>query len=232
MIIKNAKSKYISAFTMGEILVVMVVLGLIMSILVRAIVRVDPDKDKILFIKSYNAVEQVIANSLSDSAKYDQNVYTKSELEAWEGDKHFNLSYAPIDEAYVSYISEGDKASACKTGCTSTLTQATAPCYYLVEHMNTLGKVDCSASAMNFKNSIGVCFWNWNAASIANEAAEYFDAIIDPSCARSTAAGVGAGYAVRIYRNGVITVPETSTLTNNSSQKKAAEWIQNPTTHK
>lgn len=237
MIKNNSKNKFNNAFTMAEILIVMVVLGLIMSLLVRTIIRTDPDKDKVLFIKAYNAVEQIIANSINDSSKYDQNVYSQTELENWEGDKHFNFAYKPIDDVVINYISNGERKSACKPkgSCDNAITQANAPCYYLVEYMNTIGSVSCeptTTTTMNFKNSVGVCFWNWNASAIENEKKSYFEAVIDPSCSRKSGPGKGPGYAVRVYSSGVMSVPETSDFTVDIAQKKAVEWIKSPTTYK
>jgi len=225
------KQNYIfkKAYTLAEILIVMGILSIVMTLLIRNIVRVDPDKDKVLFIKTYQAVEEIIANSINDASKYDQNIYTKTELENWEGDMHFNLEHAPLDTAYIKYINAGKKETACKNNCDKKLTQKNAPCYYVAEYINTIGPVNCSgdsANTLNLRSSIGVCFWDWSAKISTNK--QYFEAIIDPSCVRNDDNKLG--YAVRIYRSGAMEIPEKSDLVIEKNQKKAFEWMKSPTT--
>ena len=235
--IKKTKTKTKSAFTMAEILVTMVIVGVVMSILVRTVSRVDPDKNKLLFVKSYQAVEEIIANSINDGAKYDQNIYNKDEIEAMKKDNtvalHFNLSHDPLPDVVVNYMNDGKRV----TVDSNTIKKKNAICYYLAEYMNTLGSVNCSAedsTTMNLRSSSGVCYYGWANAVGLTTAAGYFDAIIDPTCSRS--ANNQAGYAVRIYPSGAMEVPETSDLKNSSQgvkeeQGRALRWLKNPTTH-
>lgn len=218
-----------NAFTMAEVILVMLIVGVVLAILVRTIARVDPDKDKYMFLKSYHAVEAVVADSMNDGSKYDQNIYTKAELNAWDGEKHFDLSHVPLETARVKYIDDGVQKTACakmSAGCDKQITQANAVCYYLVEHINTIGPVTCEANAdLNFKTSIGVCFKGW----IDTGADGNFDAIIDPACSSDKE----SGYAVHVRRRGSVTVPETTTyskIQSSGNQTKAYNWIKNPTT--
>jgi len=230
--IKKTKTK--SAFTMAEILVTMVIVGIVMGILVRTVSRVDPDKNKLLFVKSYQAVEEIIANSINDGAKYDQNIYNKDEIEAMKADTnktlHFNLSHAPLPDVVVNYMNDDKRV----TVDSNTIKQNNAICYYLAEYMNTLGPVNCNdkdSSIMNLRSSSGVCYYGWaNADGLTT--AGYFDAIIDPTCSRN--ANNPAGYAVRIYPSGAMEVPEASDLKKDASaneQRRALRWLKNPTTH-
>ena len=223
-IIVNNKN---NAFTLAEVILVMLILGIVLSILVRTIIRVDPDKDKYMFLKSYNAVEAVIADSLNDGYKYDQNIYTKAQLEDWEGEKHFDLSNTPLDTTQVKYIDDGVQKTACvkmTDGCNKAITQANALCYYLAEHINTIGAVNCDDDAdLNFRTSTGVCFRKWQTNTTSGD----FEAVIDPSCS-----GVDKGYAVKIRRRGSVTVPATTTFANiqsSGNQTKAYGWTKNPT---
>ena len=223
-IIVNNKN---NAFTLAEVILVMLILGIVLSILVRTIIRVDPDKDKYMFLKSYNAVEAVIADSLNDGYKYDQNIYTKAQLEDWEGEKHFDLSNTPLDTTQVKYIDDGVQKTACvkmTDGCNKAITQANALCYYLAEHINTIGAVNCDDGAdLNFRTSTGVCFRKWQTNTTSGD----FEAVIDPSCS-----GVDKGYAVKIRRRGSVTVPATTTFANiqsSGNQTKAYGWTKNPT---
>ena len=222
----TANNKH-NAFTLAEVILVMLILGIVLSILVRTIIRVDPDKDKYMFLKSYNAVEAVVANSINDPLKYDQNVYTKQQLsEIPKENKHFDLSNTPLETATVKYIDGGVQRKACvkKTSdCDGTITQANALCYYLAEHINTIGTVNCDEDAdLNFRTSTGVCFRKWQTNTTSGD----FEAVIDPSCS-----GIKKGYAVKIRKRGSVTVPATTTYTEipEDKQTKAYEWIKNPT---
>lgn len=228
---KFINDKSVRAFTMAEVILVMLVLGVILSILVRTIVRVDPDKDKYLFLKSYHAVEAVVADSMNDDSKYDQNIYSKAELKNWEGQKHFDFSFPPFETARVRYIDDGVEKIACASKdeklpetCNEKITQANAICYYLVEHLNTIGPVNCDVNAeLNFRTSIGVCFREWK----DSDADGNFDAVIDPSCS-----GKANGYAVHVSKRGAVTIPETTTIEeiqNSGNQTKAYNWAKNPT---
>lgn len=225
---KKVISNKFKAFTMAEVILVMLIIGVVMAILVRTIVRVDPDKDKYMFLKSYHAVEEVIADSMNDGSKYDQNIYTKAELKAWEGEKHFDLSHKPLETARVKYMDDGVQKTACAkvtTGCDKQINQANAVCYYLVEHMNTVGPVNCDKGTdLNFRTSIGVCFRDWwDGGADGN-----FDAIIDPTCS-----GKDNGYAVHVKKRGSVTVPQTtsySKIQSSGNQTKAYNWIKSPTT--
>lgn len=230
---KKHKS-YLRAFTLAEVLLVMAIAGVIMALLVRIINRVDPDKDKFLFLKSYNAIEKIVSSSINDGYKYDQNIY----VDNVEGETHIDFSDAPLDTAKVVYTDVNDKGepvqkTACpkKAGgelnCDKELTQTNALCYYLAEHINTIGPVNCSSTGeMNFKSSLGVCFWDWDKAKTNGE----YVGIIDPSCTVRDNI-INTGYAVKVFRRGNVTVPKPQPLDTSlpGNQPKAVEWIKNPT---
>ena len=221
----TANNKH-NAFTLAEVILVMLILGIVLSILVRTIIRVDPDKDKYLFLKSYNAVEAVVSESINDPLKYDQNIYTKAQLDSWPGEKHFDLSNTPLDTTQVKYIDDGVQKTACvkmTDGCNKAITQANALCYYLAEHINTIGAVNCDTNAdLNFRTSTGVCFRKWQTNTTSGD----FEAVIDPSCS-----GLNSGYAVKIRKRGSVTVPRTTQYTGipQDKQEKAYNWMKNPT---
>lgn len=227
----NLHKKYTKkALTMAEVLLVMLLTATIMGLLARVIVRVDPDKNKVLFIKTYHAMEEIIASSINDPTKYDQNRYTKKQIEEWVGDKHFDLANSPLDTAYVSYISSGAKKTACKANCDNGLNQSNALCYYVAEHINTIGDVKCKSdntTSPNLRSSLGVCYWNLNASALTGS--DSFDIVIDPSCKRTSS--TKEGYAIKIFANGAMTVPVTSSLTESKNQSKAVAWAKSPTTH-
>ena len=224
------------AYTMAEILIVMAIFAIAMTLLIRTIVRVDPDKNKILFIKAYHATEEILALSMNDETLYDQNIYTKADITNWEGEKHFNLADAPLKDAEITFINNGERKKACLSGCDENLTKNNAPCYHIARYINTIGPVNCNASNstdMNMRTSNGVCYYGWTAAGLggttpSGSTQKSFDAVIDPSCSRST--DNKSGYAVRVYASGAMEIPEESDLTTKTNQEKALQWLKSPTT--
>ena len=154
------------AFTLAETLLTLAIIGVVMALMLRALSRVNPDKDKVLFIKSYHAVEAVVADIMNDGTKYDQNYYSPQQLNLMTAEEKANLrmdfSTKPMDTAKASYTDENGKVkTVCKTGCDKTFTQANALCYFLADSLNTVGNINCdNNTAMNFKISTGVCFYN------------------------------------------------------------------------
>lgn len=208
-----------NGFTLAEILLTMIIIGVVMGLLIRTVARVDPDKDKFLFLKSYHAIEEIIRSSVNDFTKYDQNIYADGDIDEMEGELHLDLSYNPLPSAKVQYIDKGKKKTACPTKntenitCDKELKQENAVCYYIAEHINTIGAINCdNNNDVNIKSSIGVCF-----RGLVDEAKKgSYEIEIDPSCL-----GKDKGYKVKIYKNGRVNVPKTST--------QAYEWIKNPT---
>ncbi len=211
-----------TGFTLAEILLTMLIISVIMGLLIRAITRVDPDKDKVLFIKSYHAIEEIVRSSVNDYTKYDQNIYADGQVDESLGELHLDLSYNPLPSAKIKYLDKGKEKTACPakndedTTCDSELKQENAVCYYIAEQINTIGAINCDNNTdVNVKSSIGVCF----RGLVDENKKGTYEIEIDPSCA-----GAGKGYKVKIFRDGRVTVPKTSA--------KAYEWIKNPTTVK
>lgn len=239
LIVDNKNDNYKNksfAYTLAEILTVMVIFSVAMGILVRTIVRVDPDKNKLLFVKAYQATEEVFAQSLNDGLLYDQNIYTRTELENWTDDRHFNLADTPLFEAKITFIDDSKQKTACpssssgENACDVALTKNNAPCLYIARYLNTLGPVSCSGESseeLNLRTSTGICYYNWSASSLS-DTQKSFDAVIDPNCSRT--ATNKAGYAIRVYASGAMEVPEKSDMTNDDNQKRALQWLKSPTT--
>lgn len=217
---------YSRGFTLAETLLTLAIIGVVMALMLRALSRVNPDKDKVLFIKSYHAVEAVLADIMNDGTKYDQNYYSPQQLNLMTAEEKANLrmdlSTKPMDTAKASYTDENGKVkTVCKSGCDQTFTQANALCYFLADSLNTVGNVDCTAgNKMNFKTSNGVCFWGWiDSGSDGN-----MGAVIDPNCT-----GIDTGYEVYVFKDGKMTVPETAKtytqLNTNGNQTRAYQWM-------
>lgn len=198
-----------AAFTLAETLLTLAIIGVVMALMLRAINRVNPDKNKILFLKSYHAVETVVADVINDGTKYDQNT-----------DSNSDFSSVPLSTAKASYINAGSQVTVCSQGCNKTFTQAKALCYFLADQINTIGDVNCDNSTkMNFRTTNGACFWGWQAVGSNGS----IEAIIDPTCSDDKK----AGYAVKVFKDGKMTVPQTSTLVDD--QASAYAWMQDQT---
>ncbi len=225
------KFKIKNAFSLAEVLLTIAVIAVIMSLLVRTILRADPDKDKVLFLKSYHAVEEIVRMSINDARKYDQNIYADNNPGSEE--PHLDFSDEPLPTAQIEYMENGKLIKACADnadmpeGCSKTLNQKNAICYYIAEHINTIGTINCDSNeSQNIKSSIGVCFWG-----LVDESGKgTYEIVVDPSCA-----GISKGYAIKIFKDGKVTVPKTSSLyenLNNGNQDDAYQWLKNPTTIK
>lgn len=234
---KNMRSR---AFTLAESLITIMIIGVLMALMLRAINRVNPDKDKLLFIKAYHATESVIADVISDPTKYDQAYYTDKQRadEIAAGNKmHSDFRDAPYETARVTYIDgtgkaveKGKKAD----GTGTALTQDNAMCYFMADQINTIGEVNCdnnngisvggaNVTGVNFRSSIGACFLNWNSVDDKG----FKNAIIDPTCT-----GVANGYVVHIYNDGKMSVPNDAAAKAMGSsgilnQDRAFNWMNN-----
>ena len=214
MIKKASTSK--RGFTLAETLITLTIIGVVMALMLRAINRVNPDKDKIQFIKTYHALEMVIADVINDPQNYDQAMYTDSELAEMDAnDIHVDFRYAPYASAKVVYV---DSSGAQQTK--SSLSQSDAVCYFAADRINTIGGVSCDSNPEtgNMKLSTGVCLYNMSGVSNTGQ----LDAVINPNCD-----GASNGYVVRILRDGKMTVP--STADGYSNQAKAFSWMQSQT---
>ncbi len=68
------------AFTLAETLLTLTIAGVLMALMLRAINRVNPDKEKFCFLKTYHALEAVMADTINDPTKYSPNYYTDNEM--------------------------------------------------------------------------------------------------------------------------------------------------------
>lgn len=198
------------AFTLAETLITLAIIGVVMALMLRAINRVNPDKEKILFLKAYHGVEAVIAEAINDPTYYDQSYYTDQQRADYINDGgtlHMDFRDDPFANASVVV------AGAETTG----LTKSNAICYFLATGMNTIGDVNCTDTTKdNFRTTNGVCFSGWIGA-LDND--KYKDGTIKPTC------DSGRTITVRVFRDGKITVPSAG----GTLQSSAIEWLKNQT---
>lgn len=201
------------AFTMAETLLTIMIIGVLVALMLRAINRINPDKDKVLFIKSYHALESVIASAINDPSKYDAAFYSDADIAAMSAAEraglHLDFSYAPIPEAKVVYTNSSGTSST-----KSSLSRKEAICYFIADQINTIGGVNCGeGNIKNFRTSNGVCFYNWGNVDTNGEVS----GVIDTDCD-------GNGVTVNVFKDGKMTVPEG---TEGSLQRTAYNWLQN-----
>ncbi len=209
-----------AAFTLAETLLTLTIIGVIMALMLRSISRVNPDKDKILFIKSYHAIEESVANIITDASKYDQNTEE-------EGD----FSYIPLGTAFAKingtiYCTENwenpeteDEGGIKCDEANKKIKQKNALCYFLAEQINFIGGFSCEGGKdeLNFKSTNGVCFYGWGEFS-----GESITGRVDPTCK-------GKGYGITVYKEGKMTVPSTADGVDAEMQKDAVRWMEEQT---
>lgn len=206
------------AFTLAEALMALTVVGVLMVLMVRSINRVSPDKEKILFIKTYHAIEHAVVNTINDPSRYDPNYYSDSDIEnmseAEKNNLHVDFRYTPLKDAKVHI--NGQEITSCNADSPSTtcINQDNAMCFFIADSVNTVGEVNCTQpSTLNFRTSNGVCLRNL--VGVNDDGSK--DPVIDPLCNEE-------GYAVWIYHDGKMTVPQTHTGIGDR-QATAYNWM-------
>lgn len=61
---------YKSAFSLGEVLVTLAIIGIIASLIIPIIRQAQPDRQKVLFKKAYSNVERVVTEIINDDYLY------------------------------------------------------------------------------------------------------------------------------------------------------------------
>ncbi len=234
------------AFTLAEALLTLTIAGVLMALLMKAVNKVTPDKEKMLFLKTYHSLETILHNTVTDPVKYNQNYYSDSDINkmtaAQKEDLHLDFSYPPMPSAKVTFISNGKQKTACpkikyangtesNQGCDVELTKDNAMCFFIADQMNVAGEVNCETqngdNQVNMKTPQGACLRNFVGVydgSSADKPDGFNDPVIDPLCN-------GQGYVINIYKDGKMTVPETNENIG-ERQKKAFDWINDQTTVK
>lgn len=206
------------AFTLAEALLTLTIIGVLMALMMRSINRVSPDKEKILFLKTYHAIEHAIVNTINDPSRYDPNYYSDSDISEMKPDEisdlHRDFRDAPLKDAKV-YIN-GKEITSCKADKPSTpcINKDNAMCYFIADAINTVGDVNCKdEKVLNFKTSNGVCVRNL----VGVNADGSNDPVIDPLCNDQT-------YVFWIYNDGKMTVPSSHQHIG-ERQLKAYNWM-------
>lgn len=173
-------------FTLAEVMVVLVTLGVLAAITIPAVIHIKPDNKKVMLKKAYSTFEQSIQNLINN-----EQYYPSSET--------FVFNAGPP----VVYMPKGFNYNTITSGMG--ITDSPSPdkfCYLLANSMNTLGTVTCpSSGAASFTSADGI-LWSMTTNSAANiefplVSTSYFDVIVDvngiqtPNCGAGTACSAG-----------------------------------------
>ena len=134
------------AFTLAEALIALMIIGVIAALILRTLNRVTPDKEKVMYIKAYHTLEQVVADTINDPSKYDQEIGAASAAD---------FSQAPLD-LWGTSISGA-------SGCNS-VGQSNALCCFMADKVNIIGTGNCSAND-NFTTTNGIKWSGVNGGS-------------------------------------------------------------------
>lgn len=212
MKMKNKYAKF--AFTLAEALLAMTILGVIAALMLRTLNRINPDKDKQLFLRTFHAIETAAGEVINDPTFYDPDVTVISDF-----------STAPLPttriELFAKNTSNGQICASTSrySNCDKKITQRNAVCYLIASKMNLNGITDCSegSNVLNFTLGNGTCVYGLAGSTTP------FEFVIDPSCK-----GIDRGYAARIFPSGSMTVPQNSstyTFRDEHAQEKAYNWM-------
>ena len=70
---KGKNMKKFKGFTMAELMIALVVLGVLVAVVTPAIMKTRPDKNKMMIKKAYYVVEGIVTNLINNPALYPDN---------------------------------------------------------------------------------------------------------------------------------------------------------------
>lgn len=178
-----------TGFTLAEALIAMAIIGVVMALLLRALNRAQPDKEKMMYSKSYHTLETVVYETINDYTKYDQDIYA---------DEHADFSQDPLEI-------NGDQAYVEIKGTKYNVTKDNALCYYAAEKLNTIGDINCSAGAttLNFTTTNGVEWYGLGGGTYPKTVSiDINGAQEDGRCDRTN------GCEIIVYADGQVGVPD------------------------
>lgn len=211
--------KFKTGFTLAEIMIALVTLGILAAIAIPAVTKIKPDNKKVMLKKAYSTLEKSVNDLINDdtyypyeadngTATYWGNSTDTPSIRVWKG---FN---------YNTTTGMGIPASTDKF------------CYLLANSMNTIGTITCpSSGAASFTTSDGI-LWSMTTNSTANtefplNATSYFAITVDvngaqnPNCSAATGTTCTSGdvpdrYVLSVRYDGKLKVDDATAalLTN------------------
>lgn len=140
------------AFTLAEALIALAIIGVVVTMLLRTLNRVTPDKEKVMYVKAYHTLEQVVADTINDPNKYDQE---------FDAIGNANLSQDPLSP---------DGATAPSNAICASITKSNALCCYAADKLNLIGGASCegtgSKESPNFTSSNGIKWWGLGGGNV------------------------------------------------------------------
>ena len=127
------------AYTLSEVLVVLLVLGIIAAFIIPAVMRTAPDRASLLYKKTFYSLQEASQKLINDEKLYPE-VPTAQD----EATRYGFFSGTPADPKYTDY--------------------SIYLCENLARTLNTVGSIQCeqagSDGAPNFVTTNGVRWWN------------------------------------------------------------------------
>ena len=137
--VKNSQKTH-KAFSLAEILISLAIVGLVGAMMIVGITKATPNRNKVMFLKAYHALESAVSETINDPTKYNQELYSGS------AQANYDFSDAPFRTA--------DSAL-----CGTNVSQDKAVCCFVADHFNIVGSLSCGDDvAKNFQASNGVCY--------------------------------------------------------------------------
>lgn len=162
------------AYTLSEVLVVLLVLGIIAAFIIPAVMRTAPDRSALLYKKSFYAMQEAASKMINNPNMYPQGLTNENKPTVWP-----NLENTPTKGDFTDYSVQ-------------TFCENLKNTFNIIDE----GKASCSsggaAGAPNFITTNGVVWYNVGGGGFSGSPA-YKD--ISVQCA-------GVDYNIRVYSNG------------------------------
>ena len=130
-------------YTLSEVLVVLLVLGIIAAFIIPAVMRTAPERNTLLYKKTFYALQEASSKLINDPAKYPEGV-ARADATGPAGN---------IQGLYSDY-------------------DARTFCEDLAETMNIIGDASCTGAGANgspnFTTTNGVIWWNIGGSNFNN----------------------------------------------------------------
>lgn len=184
-----SKFRLKTGFTLAEALITIAIIGVIMALLLRALNRTQPDKEKMLYTKIYHTVETVVYETINDYTKYEQDI---------DATEHADFSQDPLDI-------DGVKHYVTIKGTKYNLDKDNALCYFMADKLNTIGAINCSSgeATENFTTTNGAIWYGLGGGTYPKTiSVDVNGSQEDGKCNRDT------GCQVIVYADGQVGVPE------------------------
>lgn len=183
-------------FNLAEVIITLVIIGVIITLMLRITNRASVDADKMLYVKTYRVLDHIIYDIINDPNKYSQEYGATSS---------HDFSQAPLS------ISVGKPPIVRLNDVDIVLNKDSALCYYVAEKLQTKGKINCESNgAPNFTTSNGVIWSGLYGAIGATPNTITVDVCESTGIPDDQCDDKKGRYQILVYRNGKIAPPTTT----------------------